>query len=168
MFCFLNVSSMKEPLAREPHWLPSGAMLHVGGFILSHLFSPRRFLIKSVPGVAFLFFFCMRFDSAEMRFLCGDIRCSHLQRHWRQLASCKACRYRKIYTYTEWYWKYQQLSAFQSVTGVGKAMQERNTFSAVFTFILTDQLRLKMIPSCKNLTSLFHTIFPQLSFQRCN
>lgn len=74
---FWNVSSMKEPLAREPRWLPSGTLLHVGGFILSHLFSPRRFLIKSVPGVASVFFlFLMHFDSAEMRFLCGDIRCS--------------------------------------------------------------------------------------------
>lgn len=71
---FWNVSSMKEPLAREPRWLPSGTLLHVGGFILSHLFSPRRFLIKSVPGV--VFFFEMHFDSAEMRFLRGDIRCS--------------------------------------------------------------------------------------------
>lgn len=68
---------MKEPLAREPHWLPSGTLLHVGGFYPFSSFLPVSLFNKVRPRGCLTFFFCTHFDSAEMRFLCGYIRCSH-------------------------------------------------------------------------------------------
>lgn len=162
---FWNVSSMKEPLAREPRWLPSGTLLHVGGFILSHLFSPRRFLIKSVPGVASIFFFLlMHFDSAEMRFLCGDIRCSHSKDtdgSWLSVRRADKEILSDILKISTSAYISISHGCWRGHAGSPSAWA-KYIFNFVLFYFLIDQLRLKIITSCKFLASWFQNICPKL------
>lgn len=140
---------------------------------LRHAVARRRFypfssflpasLFNKVRPRGCLPFFCTHFDSAEMRFLCGDIRCSHTKDtdgSWLPVRRADIEKYIRTLRDIE---NINNCLHFNQSRVL--AAQVQNTFPPLFCFILTDQLKLKMIPSCKNLTSLFHTIFPRLSFQ---
>lgn len=147
------------PLAALRHSVARRRLYPFSSFLPASLFNKVR-----PRGCLHFLFFLMHFDSAEMRFLCGDIRCSHSKDTDGSWLSVRRADKKissdilKIST-----------SAYISIShgcwrghAGSPSAWAKYIFNFVLFYFLIDQLRLKIITSCKFLASWFQNICPKL------
>lgn len=112
----------------------------------------------------------MHFDSAEMRFLCGDIRCSlskDTDGSWLSVRRAGKKKMEYFENINECL-HFNQSWVLAGPRGFTRRLSQIHFQRCFVLFFLIDQLRLKMITSCKFLTSLFQNICPKLKIPTGN